>query len=81
MMNDMSSGMKTHCESTELESHQMDNIFLSSFSFSSSSDGLVQNYVTLSWNHLALLCYYPYLVSLLFDDLLSLHLVTFLMLC
>jgi len=24
MMNDMSSGMKTHCESTEPESHQMD---------------------------------------------------------
>ena len=25
------------------------------------------------------LCYHPYLVSILFDDLLSLHLVTFLM--
>jgi len=42
------SGTKEHRESTEPESRQTANVFLSSSSSSSSSDGLVQICVTLS---------------------------------
>jgi len=49
-MNNAPSGAKNHCESTEPESHQAAEMFffLSSFFFSSTSDGLVQICVTLS---------------------------------
>jgi len=50
IMNNMPTGMKKHCKSTEPESCQTAKMFfhLSSSSSSSSSDWLVHNYVTLS---------------------------------
>ena len=77
----MPSNVKKHHKSTEPESRQMAKMFF--FLCSSSSDGPVQNCVTLSqwflhkttvfYTHFT---YHPYLVALF---LLSLHLVSLLM--
>ena len=64
MTNNAPSGTKKHCKSIELESHQTAKMFF--FDVEICRVGL---YTEL---------YYAYYVSMLFADLLSLHLVTFL---
>ena len=88
------SGAKKHHESTEPESYQTAKMFFFFFFFRRASSNLrdsftmvfAQNSSIFHWVvhqggvvYWTVLCYHPYLVSMLFADLLSLHHVTFLM--